>query len=85
MTVDHEEERLWERGWEGHAAAQQQRMARLPLPEKLAWLEEAHRLVLHLRRAQAGGPPRTGTEQHPPAPLGPPAGRNEPGAMPDAR
>ena len=35
---------------------QMRRMARLPLSEKLAWLEEAHRLVEHLRRQAPSGP-----------------------------
>ena len=40
----------WERGWDGHEQAQRLRMARLPLTEKLQWLEDAHRIVLHMRR-----------------------------------
>lgn len=44
------DERAWERGWEAHARAQRRRLASLSLVEKLAWLEEAHRLVRHLRR-----------------------------------
>ncbi len=46
-------EQIWEHGWEGHERAQRRRMARLPLWEKLAWLEEAQRVVRHLR----GQPP----------------------------
>lgn len=42
-------DREWERGWAGHELAQLRRLARLPLSQKLAWLEEAHRLVLQLR------------------------------------
>ena len=42
-------EQIWERGWEGHERAQRRRMACLPLWEKLAWLEEAQRVVRHLR------------------------------------
>ena len=38
----------WERGWEGHAAAQAEYMARLPFSERLRWLEEAHALALVL-------------------------------------
>lgn len=38
---------IWEQGWEGHDAGQRRRLARAPLPEKLRWLEKAHRLVLH--------------------------------------
>lgn len=44
----------WERGWEGHARAQQRRLARLSLAEKLAWLEEAHRLVLQIEKSRKG-------------------------------
>ena len=36
---------IWERGWDGHDREQLIRLARLPLPQKLQWLEEAHRLV----------------------------------------
>jgi hypothetical protein len=42
------QDREWERGWAGHELAQLRRMARLPLSEKLAWLEEAHRLAERL-------------------------------------
>lgn len=41
----------WEHGWGGHEAQQLERLSRLPLPEKLRWLEEAHHLVLHLSGA----------------------------------
>ena len=47
-------ERVWESGWEGHSTAQRRRLARLPLTEKLRWLEEAHALVMHLARARKG-------------------------------
>lgn len=52
-------ERLWERGWDGHLRAQRRRLARLPLAEKLRWLEEAQELTLHLgkaRSSKAGDP-----------------------------
>jgi hypothetical protein len=49
------QERVWERGWEGHELAQLQRMARLPLSEKLDWLEQAHVFVLNMQRNQARG------------------------------
>jgi hypothetical protein len=39
----------WEPGWEGHRRAQMLRLARLPLAEKLQWLEEAQKLVEALR------------------------------------
>ena len=41
----------WERGWDGHERQQLARLSRLPLSEKLRWLEEAHHLVRHLSRA----------------------------------
>jgi len=48
-VTDHPaDERHWEPGWEGHARAQRARLARLPLWEKLEWLESAHRIVLHI-------------------------------------
>lgn len=42
-------------GWEAHEREQARRLASLSLAEKLAWLEEAHRVVLHLGR-QRGVP-----------------------------
>ena len=45
------EEQSWELGWDGHALAQRRRLARLPLAEKLQWLEEAGRLVEQLARS----------------------------------
>jgi len=50
----------WEVGWQGHAEAQRARIARLPLREKLRWLEEAQLLLVHLRR---GPGPRRGAEK----------------------
>ena len=41
---------MWEAGWLGHAEARRARIARLPLREKLRWLEEAQLIILHLRR-----------------------------------
>jgi hypothetical protein len=41
-------EHLWERGWDEHERQQLQRLAKLPLSERIAWLEEAQRLVQHL-------------------------------------
>ena len=49
-----DEERTWERGWEGHAVAQRRRLARLTLAQKLEWLEQAHRLVIDLERNRIG-------------------------------
>lgn len=46
-------ESVWERGWDGHERAQRLRIARLPLWEKLAWLEEAERVVRHLQKRPA--------------------------------
>ena len=46
----------WERGWEEHQVMQLKRMARLSLPEKIAWLEEAHRLVLRMKAANSVEP-----------------------------
>ncbi len=40
----------WEGGWDAHERAQRHRLAKLPLDEKLRWLEEAHDLVRHLSR-----------------------------------
>lgn len=47
-------------GWEAHQMAQRRRAATRPLVEKIAWLEEAHRLVLVLnqRRKQRNRRPR---------------------------
>ena len=50
----------WERGWQEHERLQLQRLARLPFADKLAWLEEAHRLVLRIAAAESQRP-------HPPA------------------
>lgn len=43
----------WECGWESHRKAQAARLASLPFPQKLEWLEQAHRLVLQLARSRA--------------------------------
>ena len=48
MTEPKPGERAWDRGWKDHEQRQLERLAKLPLSEKLAWLEEAHRLVRHL-------------------------------------
>lgn len=47
------QEELWPRGWEGHERVQLLYWSRLPLSEKLAWLEEAEDLALNLQRARA--------------------------------
>ncbi len=57
------DDHLWERGWDGHERAQIRRLARLSFAEKLAWLEEAHRLVQVIEAARRA--PRA------PSPAGP--------------
>ena len=57
---DPRDDRGWETGWQGHAEAQRARIARLPLVEKLRWLEEAQHLLFHLRR---GPGPRSGVRR----------------------
>ena len=64
MPDDPRDERMWERGWDGHEQSQRRRMARLTLAEKLEWLESAQELVLHLRR----GARSTGAAEPPDAP-----------------
>ena len=43
----------WESGWREHEQLQLQRLAGLSLADKLAWLEEAHRIVLHLESVRS--------------------------------
>lgn len=50
--ADRKDERLWERGWDGHERAQRERLARLTFQQKLDWLEQAHRVVLHMQAAR---------------------------------
>ncbi len=45
---DAPDQHVWEQGWDGHKLEQMLRLSRLSFPEKLAWLEEAHRLVRQL-------------------------------------
>jgi hypothetical protein len=45
-------EQAWEHGWDGHSHAQRMRLARLPMIEKLRWLEEAERLANTLAKAE---------------------------------
>jgi hypothetical protein len=54
---DPRDAQVWETGWQGHADGQRARIARLSLPAKLHWLEEAQHLLTHLRR---GPMPRGG-------------------------
>ena len=67
---DRSDEHEWERGWEGHARAQQMRLARLSFAEKLAWLEEAHRLALRIEEARknSGDAPAGGVNPNEPTP-----------------
>ena len=61
-----DDQRVWERGWEGHAEAQRRRLAKLPLAQKLAWLEQADRVIRHLtaqRRRASGEAPSAGREK----------------------
>ena len=41
----------WEHGWNEHEQMQLQRLADLAFADKLAWLDQAHRLVMQLRAA----------------------------------
>jgi len=45
-------------GWEGHKNEQLRYMMKLPLSEKLAWLEDAQRVAQRLSQSQST--PRTG-------------------------
>jgi hypothetical protein len=46
------EEQQWECGWDDHEALQRRRLSCLSLPEKLLWLEQAHRMVIHLKASR---------------------------------
>lgn len=52
-NVGSERERQWERGWDEHESMQLRRLARLPLAEKLLWLEQAHRVVIQLQASRS--------------------------------
>ena len=54
-----DDQRVWERGWEGHAEAQRRRLAKLPLAQKLAWLEQADRVIRHLTAQGRGASERS--------------------------
>jgi hypothetical protein len=43
----------WEKGWEEHDQLQLRRLAALPFADKLAWLEQAHRLVINIGVARS--------------------------------
>jgi len=45
-------EREWERGWQEREQLQLEGVARLSMAQKLAWLEEEQRLVLHLEASR---------------------------------
>jgi hypothetical protein len=49
-----DDERVWEEGWDDHELQQLRRLAKLSLPQKLAWLEEAQRLAQHLASQSPG-------------------------------
>jgi hypothetical protein len=54
---DLNQEAAWARGWEAHELAQLRRLAKLSFSEKLDWLEQAHRIVLHMSKTRTGQPP----------------------------
>lgn len=69
-------EQSWEPGWSGHNQAQLLRFARLPLSQKLEWLEQAQELSNNIsisridaaeRRKQLGT--NRGVKECPPPPL----------------
>ena len=43
-------------GWERHELEQLRRLAKLSFPEKLAWLEQAHRIARRLRPSPEAPP-----------------------------
>jgi hypothetical protein len=45
-------ERRWECGWDEHEALQRRRLSCLSLSEKLLWLEQAQRTVIHLQASR---------------------------------
>lgn len=53
--IEERDDREWELGWDGHNRAQQRRLSRLSLAEKLAWLEEAQRLQKNLEESRRRG------------------------------
>lgn len=60
MSEPRADGRLWEEGWDGHEHAQRRRFAQLSIDERLAWLEDMHRLVRELdaARERSQRPPR---------------------------
>jgi hypothetical protein len=66
MSTDQsEQDDGWPRGWEGHERAQRRRIARLPLSEKLEWLEQAYKVARHLQRQWQGKQSRKADNDHP--------------------
>jgi len=67
------EDRRWESGWDDHQLQQMLRLSKLTLAEKIAWLEEAHNMVLHMQRSRAAlnYAQKAPSQSQPPAP--PPA------------
>jgi hypothetical protein len=59
-------ERSWDSGWDSHDHAQLLRFARLPLSQKLEWLEQAQELSNHLSasRNPRVSPPRIEKDPH---------------------
>ena len=47
------EQAFSEWGWECHERAQRQRYARIDLADKIAWLEEAQRMVLLMKQQRS--------------------------------
>ena len=63
MTGEHDQQNeQWDRGWREHKVRQLVRLARLPLAEKLTWLESAQTLVDAL--ALARNERLNGTRRH---------------------
>ncbi len=56
----------WAAGWEEHELDQLRRLARLPLWQKLQWLEEMNRIIRHLRsqKRPTSPPPEPEGEDH---------------------
>jgi putative hemin transport protein len=57
-------DRSWDAGWEEHELQQLRRLARLPLWQKLQWLEEMNRIIRHLRTQRPAAAPPAGPNPH---------------------
>lgn len=55
-----DDEHPWEVGFDGHQRAQQARMAKWSLKQKIEWLEQAHYMVLHLQAQRESNAARHG-------------------------